>query len=728
MLEHLGPGFDMFRDSLVKSGHAMPTSSAILAQRLKASVDNARDGKLPVLGPREDGEIFAAAAGLPPPSLRRSDDIKGSHVRLSKPLEGLSQIIDGRSDFFAELAQNISYEVQRLLRFTLLGYTNPLHADIEQKAERQVSEGLRTVLEHLAAYVDKVFVASASAYRQKPKALEKTDEQLANENQLDTMIQESQELQMQLAKSDEQALRSKNIMNQLRNWYYQDLEAQRNRFRQLLARHLPDLEDDMIYDLMNVRFFSPDAYLDEGTQDAVKRKVAALQADFDIERETFQSQLRLTEKEVEALRRKVNFLQVKLGYDIDESENSGETVKPLITHEDSEAGKRRSSQLVPVENELVALEDALQKQAEWITETSHGTEKRELQVLIRAALAKVAAAKSALHGNSGTKSDHQTLQQKADAAENTARLEVSRREILEAEKTRLTQEFEDFKAVTAKDPTLARGAAMLDLQLAETKKLMEELEAKLANQNIEIEALRRRARVDARRSRTTTGTIQAFASENPGQDSNDPRNEETDVDDADGEPILCDREVQTEMQVFPENQASKTGHGETDVQTSHVTPAAAQPGDGGSQLPETAAVTGEEVAVHPRDQGADERDAGNGPKSETEVAPHLEHSDGPPESKEEEAEKEKDLEREKRQAMIQSRLSELKESWQGHTELDDAMFELVDSAQHAADCALQHGQRILEAQEKALSAMEGLHGKKKCRVKCFQAPATKLHM
>lgn len=27
------------------------------------------------------------------------------------------------------------------------------------------------------------------------------------------------------------ALRSKNIMNQLRNWYYQDLEAQRNRFR-----------------------------------------------------------------------------------------------------------------------------------------------------------------------------------------------------------------------------------------------------------------------------------------------------------------------------------------------------------------------------------------------------------------------------------------------------------------------------------------------------------------
>ena len=33
--------------------------------------------------------------------------------------------------------------------------------------------------------------------------------------------------------------------------------------------------------------------------------------------------------------------------------------------------------------------------------------------------------------------------------------------------------------------------------------------------------------------------------------------------------------------------------------------------------------------------------------------------------------------------------------------LSQAMFELVDSAQHAADCAMQHSQRILEAQEKA---------------------------
>ena len=46
---------------------------------------------------------------------------------------------------------------------------------------------------------------------------------------------------------------------------------------------------------------------------------------------------------------------------------------------------------------------------------------------------------------------------------------------------------------------------------------------------------------------------QALAgSENPGQDSHDPKKVEADADDADDaddEPILCDREVQTEMQV-----------------------------------------------------------------------------------------------------------------------------------------------------------------------------------
>ena len=35
------------------------------------------------------------------------------------------------------------------------------------------------------------------------------------------------------------------------------------------------------------------------------------------------------------------------------------------------------------------------------------------------------------------------------------------------------------------------------------------------------------------------------------------------------------------------------------------------------------------------------------------------------------------------------------------SKINSGMFELVDSAQHAADCAVQHGQRILEAQEKA---------------------------
>ena len=42
----------------------------------------------------------------------------------------------------------------------------------------------------------------------------------------------------------------------------------------------------------------------------------------------------------------------------------------------------------------------------------------------------------------------------------------------------------------------------------------------------------------------------------------------------------------------------------------------------------------QEVVAHPREQGGDERDAGNDPKSETGVAPPVEHSHGPPESKE----------------------------------------------------------------------------------------------
>lgn len=54
----------------------------------------------------------------------------------------------------------------------------------------------------------------------------------------------------------------------------------------------------------------------------------------------------------------------------------------------------------------------------------------------------------------GAKSDHQTLQQKVDAAENTARLEASRREILEAEKTRLTQAANGYESAWER---LAKG-------------------------------------------------------------------------------------------------------------------------------------------------------------------------------------------------------------------------------------------------------------------------------
>ena len=42
----------------------------------------------------------------------------------------------------------------------------------------------------------------------------------------------------------------------------------------------------------------------------------------------------------------------------------------------------------------------------------------------------------------------------------------------------------------------------------------------------------------------------------------------------------------------------------------------------------------QEVVAHPREQGGDERDSGSEPKSETEHALRLEHSDGLPESKE----------------------------------------------------------------------------------------------
>ena len=41
-----------------------------------------------------------------------------------------------------------------------------------------------------------------------------------------------------------------------------------------------------------VRFFSPDANLDEDTQDAVKRKAAEMEAEFLTEREAFNAQRR----------------------------------------------------------------------------------------------------------------------------------------------------------------------------------------------------------------------------------------------------------------------------------------------------------------------------------------------------------------------------------------------------------------------------------------------------
>eukprot|EP00439_Symbiodinium_sp_Y106_P055348 s4395_g7.t1 len=156
------------------------------------------------------------------PSLPSSPP-KGGHLRASKPLEGLTQLVEGRSDFFAELAKS----VQRLLRFTLLGYTNPLTAELELKAQQQISEGLRTGRDATPGpgrtwHVPLPFCADSGGLQR----------------QLDASISQGQELQEVLAKSDRKLLKSTQLQNKLRSMYHQDLEAQRARFRSLLSRYL----------------------------------------------------------------------------------------------------------------------------------------------------------------------------------------------------------------------------------------------------------------------------------------------------------------------------------------------------------------------------------------------------------------------------------------------------------------------------------------------------------
>ncbi|CAE8630367.1 unnamed protein product, partial [Polarella glacialis] len=268
------------------------------------------------LCPPSEARLRVAEAGQ-----LRAQPPKGSIVRLSKPLAGLEQIVEGRTDFFAELAHCLSQEVQRLLRYTLLGYTNPLSAELEKKCEAQIQDGVREVLGHLATYVDKALVVEKSR-RQKDPTIGPADfENL--QQQLDFALARSDALNKEVEHHDTRATTAHQRLRNLRAQYYADLESQRDRFRSLTIRHLPDIsqEDLRIIQegLTAVRLFNPDEFHDEDTQRAVARKAEALEADFAVEREALaQSIFNLTRDETLARQRwgieqkKAKLLQAKL--------------------------------------------------------------------------------------------------------------------------------------------------------------------------------------------------------------------------------------------------------------------------------------------------------------------------------------------------------------------------------------------------------------------------------
>ncbi|CAE7452904.1 unnamed protein product, partial [Symbiodinium sp. CCMP2592] len=415
-------------DALALPGDAAHGNGRSLASKLKASLEDAR--KRPAGGGL--GEVTPSLPSSPP---------KGGHLRASKPLEGLTQLVEGRSDFFAELAKSVGYEVQRLLRFTLLGYTNPLTADLELKAQQQISEGLRTVLSHLSTYVDEVFTASKTCSREDSGGLQR---------QLDASISQGQELQEVLAKSDRKLLKSTQLQNKLRSMYHQDLEAQRARFRSLLSRYLEyftpeDLE--MVHDLMNVRFFNPDSALDEDTEQLLQRKAAALQETFNAQKEGLMLQLAELSREETAMRqklaleqKKVRLLQARMGEDVDfeGSEVQEEAVAP--SREEDSAGRSHMAFI-----KITALEDALQQQASWLQDLERKDRSDALQpfqVLLRLCLEKAAAAKAALDSVPSDELHESSLErQRADVAENFAKLEESKKEAAEKELEQMTQEL-----------------------------------------------------------------------------------------------------------------------------------------------------------------------------------------------------------------------------------------------------------------------------------------------
>ncbi|CAE7718370.1 D2, partial [Symbiodinium pilosum] len=356
--EQLQSLFFKWADGVMADSIGMGLAKHSLALQLKASLDDAR---------RSEARLAQYAHEASAPKATREPH--QSHVRLSKPLDGLAQLVEGRSDFFAELAQCVGYEVQRLLRYTLLSCAKPMTADVEAKAQRQVSDGLRTVLGHLSTYVDEVVTASQSS---KIMTVLDSGSAQALQHQLDAVVAQDQELQEQLASDDRKIRKTTQLLNHLRSMYYQDLEALRARLRSLLSRYLDHFtpEDlEMAQDMLNVRFFNPDSALDEDTEDAVKRKAESMQQSFNVEKEAMLQQLAALSREDAAIRqklaqeqRKVRLLQSRLtgsqGFEEDD-DAVAETEVPIVQDVDSD---RSHMAFIKIS----AVEDALQKLVEWL--------------------------------------------------------------------------------------------------------------------------------------------------------------------------------------------------------------------------------------------------------------------------------------------------------------------------------------------------------------------------
>ncbi|CAE7448154.1 unnamed protein product, partial [Symbiodinium necroappetens] len=502
--------------------------------------------------------------------------VKGHLLRSKRALKGLTQLVEGRSDFFAELAKSVGYEVQRLLRFTLLGYTNPLTAELEQKAQQQVSEGLRTVLSHLSTYVDEVFTAS------------KTSQEVPSQDfgglqrQLDASISQGQELQEVLAKSDRKLLKSTQLQNKLRSMYHQDLEAQRARFRYLLSRYLEyftpeDLE--MVHDLMNVRFFNPDSALDEDTEQLLQRKAAALQESFNAQKEGLVLQLAALSREETAMRqklaleqKKVRLLQARVGEDVD-VDDLEEAPKDTATHEEDSAGRSHMAFI-----KITALEDALQQQASWLQDLDRKDKSDALQrfqaphvrrallelcfscdaVLLRLCLEKAAAAKAALDGArvvSEELLESSLERQRADLAENFAKIEESKKEVAEKELETMTQELARLRSEVekAKKERLAvsaggeeeEGQLELTRELSRTKELLQQKSRslqeksqslrKMAKKVERLQALQKKDGKNSGQTKSEGEGVPSETSPREGESSEEEPAEPANAEDGDGQ-------------------------------------------------------------------------------------------------------------------------------------------------------------------------------------------------